>query len=1209
MDRYTLLKIIKQAAQDKATELNLSDEGITSLPIEIGQLTNLTELYLDNNQLTSIPPELGKLTELKTLRLQSNQLKSIPPELTQLTKLTELYLHNNKLTSIPFELSHLTNMEVLRLDSNELKSVPAELAKLSNLTRLDLDNNQLKSVPPELAQLTNLTLLVLKNNQLTSIPPELGKLTKLTQLYLSCNQLTSIPAELGKLTNLTTLYLNGNQLTSIPAELTQLTNLTLLDLDNNQLKSIPAELGKLTNLTELLLYGNQLTSIPPELGKLTNLTTLYLSGNQLTSIPAELTQLTNLTELHLGENQLKSIPPELGKLTNLTFLFLDNNQLTSIPPELGKLTKLTTLDLDNNQLTSIPPELAQLTELKTLRLHSNRLTNVPKELGQLKSLQQFSLHGNQLKIVPPELGQLPKLWDLTLLGNPLESPPIHSVEQGTKAILAYLRGLEKAKVYKWEAKLLIVGQAGVGKTELVKALRGEHFGGENATEGVLIRPLEMKHPTKSGVTIRLNMWDFGGQEIQQATHQFFYSERALFVLAWNARENYEQAKLNDWLELIQARASVQAKSQTSEEGWRVPVLLVATHRDLWRPDIPYQELERQFPGIRFLGLVEWSNKTRRGMEGLLKALAEAGADLPLMGMSWPGDWEKVEDELAERVKKKESRMPLAELWGLMEEAEVSEESRGFLTRALDGMGKIRAFLDDEELRETVVLDPQWLTSRIARVLKNEDKDSKAICKHAILRRKHWGVFWSGEAEETQRLFVKMMRNFDLVYELEDSPDAWLVVQLLPYQLGESDSKRMRELWSGYEEQPEITMKFRLEQSIPPGIPTWFIAREHRFSLELHWRLGVMLADDPEKPRHLGLVQAFPEQRYLKLTVRGPMPHNFFVLLRDGLEVTLKRFSGLKVKRKVPCPGHDGEECEHEFDFRDLEGFVERGQDHSQCQKTGTLIGVNKLLYGIHESTTEEIAQKIDELRAEMIQDLGVILTEEIRTRDELSGEHREIIEELRDNASLLQRGFIVLFNALQELEESHCPNVFAVLPKEGQSWLKNFLGQKMVLQLYCQAPGDWHPVVKGAKGGRYEIKKPAEFFKSMGPYILKLAEVIKYAAPVAGAAAGFVSAGPGGAVMGTAAAKKLAAQIKLMEELAKKLVERDFIEDELLERTGVGGKAERIEGMKLRALRALLDKEDSAHEWGGLKKVLTPEGHYLWLCAKHKAKYKAKYKR
>jgi len=175
----------------------------------------------------------------------------------------------------------------------------------------------------------------------------------------------------------------------------------------------------------------------------------------------------------------------------------------------------------------------------------------------------------------------------------------------------------------------------------------------------------------------------------------------------------------------------------------------------------------------------------------------------------------------------------------------------------------------------------------------------------------------------------------------------------------------------------------------------------------------------------------------------------------------------------------------------------------------------------------------------------------------------------------------------------------------------------MVLQLYCQEPGQWHPAVEGAKGGRYEVKKPGEFFASMGPYILKLAKVIKYAAPVVGAAAG-AYAGPVGAVMGAKYAKDLAGQIKLMEELAKKLAERDYIEAELLERTPrqrnreahtgdklwVGGKAERIEGMELRMFRQLLDEVDEQHEWGGLKKVLTPEGHYLWLCEEHAEKYR-----
>ena len=59
----------------------------------------------------------------------------------------------------------------------------------------------------------------------------------------------------------------------------------------------------------------------------------------------------------------------------------------------------------------------------------------------------------------------------------------------------------------------------------------------------------------------------------------------------------------------------------------------------------------------------------------------------------------------------------------------------------------------------------------------------------------------------------------------------------------------------------------------------------------------------------------------------------------------------------------------------------------------------------------------------------------------------------------------------------------------------------------------------------------------------------KAAAPVAGAASVRTYAGPIGAVMGTKYAKDLAGQIKLMEELAKKLAEIDYIEAEPLDST------------------------------------------------------------
>ena len=46
-----------------------------------------------------------------------------------------------------------------------------------------------------------------------------------------------------------------------------------------------------------------------------------------------------------------------------------------------------------------------------------------------------------------------------------------------------------------------------------------------------------------------------------------------------------------------------------------------------------------------------------------------------------------------------------------------------------------------------------------------------------------------------------------------------------------------------------------------------------------------------------------------------------------------------------------------------------------------------------------------------------------------------------------------------------------------------------------------------------------------------------------------------------------------------------------------------VRGALLCGLRTLLDELDPARDWGGLRKVLTPEGHYLWLCDHHAEEY------
>jgi len=662
--------------------------------------------------------------------------------------------------------------------------------------------------------------------------------------------------------------------------------------------------------------------------------------------------------------------------------------------------------------------------------------------------------------------------------------------------------------------------------------------------------------------MELNTWDFGGQQIYHATHQFFLTNRSLFVLVWDARHGWEAGKLYNWLDRIQARAPDS------------PVMIVAAHIDERDADLPLDDLQRKYPQIR--GHYKISNKDGTGIDDFRKRLAEVSADLPLMGEEWPADWLAAANEIRSL---KDSYISPKKLGNLLAKHNVKGDSAGVLSQWLHELGDMLYFKEDEELNDLVILNPHWVSEAISDVLESEE----VIEKKGILTRQHGDQIWSDISQSIRGHLLRLMEKFDLSYRTLENQEISLVVERLP--LDPPDYEREWDVMKKEGRCKEISMKFELG-SMQAGLPTWFIARSHRFTTHTHWRMGALFADGKEK-RHMALVQAYPHGEFLKLTVRGSMPYNFFALLRDGLELTLARFPGLKIRRTIPCPGHDGRKCKHEFDVEQLEGAFKENVSYIPCPETGfkETVSVPEMLFGLHTDRYDSVLRRMEEMEAKLV------------------AGHDEILTASGELTALAQRGFTSLFNAQQTLAESHCPNVFAVLPKEGR-WSDKLLGQKMVMQLFCQAPGHWHQVVKGAKGGRYEIKKPAAFFKSMGPYILKLAELIKYAAPVGGAAVGVAAAGPGGAVMGAATAKNLAGQIKLMEELAKKLADRSYQGAELLERTGVGGKAERIEGMELRALRTLLDKEDPAHEWGGLKKVLTPEGHYLWLCEDHAAEYR-----
>jgi hypothetical protein len=288
--------------------------------------------------------------------------------------------------------------------------------------------------------------------------------------------------------------------------------------------------------------------------------------------------------------------------------------------------------------------------------------------------------------------------------------------------------------------------------------------------------------------------------------------------------------------------------------------------------------------------------------------------------------------------------------------------------------------------------------------------------------------WSGLERGLRDHFLGMMDKYDLSYKVDGSRsgDLSLVVERLPW-----NAPPYQERWDHSvpdEREHEIRVNYQLNTT-PPGIPTWFIARSHRFSTGTHWRTGALLAHSDG--RHRALIRTDAHRNVVELAVRGPSPASFFAVLDDGLNVTLERYPGLSVKRMVPCPcaGDDSSACTEFFDYDDLQRRLARTppRHEIECRKSGRDVHVPLLLLGLAPSERDEWRGSLDRLTAAVAEH-----QEQLTSRfDDLSGD--------------LQRQFLKVQQQIQTGLETTSPSVFVIAPVKNS----RLTGATYELSLYC----------------------------------------------------------------------------------------------------------------------------------------------------------------
>ncbi|OWY19611.1 GTP-binding protein [Sphingobacteriales bacterium UPWRP_1] len=822
---------------------------------------------------------------------------------------------------------HLAKQEqasMLNLSNCGLTEIPDEVFTLTHLTELKLghwsdyaqqNRNQLTRIPARILKLANLKLLDLSCNLLEDLPDEIGGLLQLQTLDISRNRLQRLPLSISRLTQLRLLDVGYNHLSSLPASFSGLTNLQRLGLSNNRFQELSPVFGGMLQLQRLDVSNNQLKELPPDLCNLVSLQQLALNGNHLKTLPLHFGKLVNLARLHLNNNLLTGLPAGFTQLQQLQRCYLSSNALETLPQQLNNLHKLQLLDLNNNCLQELPSSVNQLGNLEYLDVRDNRLTELPSGMGNLKQLQLLDLRNNQLRNLPDEIAWLPNLQYFYINDNPIESPPPEIAHRGLGAIRHYFTELNKAleKDYLYEIKLLLVGEGRVGKTTLSKALTISNYGmeDEKSTEGIDIKEwIIPKEELGLNKDFRVNIWDFGGQEIYHSTHQFFLTKRSVYILVTESRKEDKHEDFYYWLNIIQLL------------GDKSPVLLVLNKCDLPTKDLPVKEYQKTFGNLAGFSKISCHPDYRATIQALKAKLRHIFTNrqlLPHLGTPLPKVWLDIRADLEKLKKENKDYISYKEYITICRKHYIDEEGAIYLSEFFHDLGIILHFQDDPDLKNMIFLNHDWVTTGVYKVLDNQ----RIKNKRGHFTDDDLEYIWQEDIYINQRRqLLSLMKNpkFEICFELKSGH--YLSPQLLP--VDEPDH-----LWQPGQGALHYEYRYHF---MPKGIVTRFIVKQHRFIYQnMNWRYGVVI--------HYNNTTALISEKYFErkvsIFIDGENRQEMLEIVRNTLYDINALFNSIQVQEMIACNCSQCAEDTnpHFYPTQLLHKYLERGMTGIVCEKS------------------------------------------------------------------------------------------------------------------------------------------------------------------------------------------------------------------------------------------------------------------------------------
>ena len=269
----------------------------------------------------------------------------------------------------------------------------------------------------------------------------------------------------------------------------------------------------------------------------------------------------------------------------------------------------------------------------------------------------------------------------------------NSIAEGNAAVqLQYLSAVERINF--GETRVLYLGEASAGKTSLIRRLHSEEINkDEVSTPRVEIRKRVISNA--EGEQLRVHDWDFGGQVLMHAMHQFFLSENVVYVIVADMRR---EESVEYWLEYARVF------------GRGAPTLVLLNKVDLlahgeqtplkFDPEV----VKKRYPFV--LDFIKISCAEPTNLDEVKKLVNKLCWRQQVLSGETPKSWFEVK-ELVQA--ENQDHISFAKFTELCSQCQLPETDIDPTISALTQLG---AALYYPEIGAKVILNPEWMTKAI-----------------------------------------------------------------------------------------------------------------------------------------------------------------------------------------------------------------------------------------------------------------------------------------------------------------------------------------------------------------------------------------------------------------------------------------------------------------------------------------------------------------